>query len=140
MDSQKIAHVSSIEIKKWKEHVDGRGKLSAVEYQDIIPFLVKRIFYLYNLSPSSQRGDHAHKEQEQFLICVAGSVSVKLTDKQGRSKNFVLKNPNEGIYIPPCIWVNLSQFSQNTVCLVLVSDKYSESDYIRDYNTFLAKD
>jgi len=122
-----------IEIPKISDP-DGRGNLSVIEKQ-ILPFSIKRVYYLYDVPSDSTRGGHAHKELQQFLIAVSGSFDVVLDD--GNKKTTVsLNKPNKGLLIPNGIWRELENFSAGSVCLSLVSDVYKESDYIRTYDAF----
>ncbi|MAL60713.1 MAG: hypothetical protein CMC14_11775 [Flavobacteriaceae bacterium] len=114
---------------------DGRGNLSVIE-KAIIPFEIKRVYYLYDVPSDSSRGGHAHIKLQQFLIALSGSFDVVLDD--GREKQTItLNRPNKGLYIPNGIWRELDNFSAGAVCLSLVSDVYKEEDYIREYNQFL---
>ncbi|MCL4119042.1 UNVERIFIED_CONTAM: hypothetical protein GTU68_041814 [Idotea baltica] len=113
---------------------DRRGNLSVIE-KDCIPFDIKRVYYLYDVPSNAYRGGHAHKEQLEFLIALSGSFSVVLDD--GKNKQTVtLNKPNKGLLIPTGVWRELEDFSAGSVCLVLASDEFLESDYIRDYNDF----
>ena len=113
---------------------DGRGNLSVLE-KDILPFSIKRVYYLYDVPSGSTRGGHAHKELQQFLIVVSGSFDVVVDDGNTR-RTISLNRPDEGVLIPTGIWRELENFSSGAVCLSLVSDVYKESDYIRDYGEF----
>jgi dTDP-4-dehydrorhamnose 3,5-epimerase-like enzyme len=115
---------------------DGRGNLSVIE-KDILPFEIKRVYYLYDVPSDSSRGGHAHKELQQFLIALSGSFDVVLDDGKNR-RTITLNRPNKGLLIPNGIWRELENFSAGAVCLSLVSEVFLESDYIRDYNTFLS--
>lgn len=118
--------------------VDGKdGVISVAESSKQIPFDIKRVYYIYGLDSSlSIRGMHAHKELEQVLLCVHGSVVIDLDD--GFNKDRVhLDEPNHGIYLGPRLWHVMTGFSEDCVLLVLASDLYKESDYIRDYDAFL---
>lgn len=114
---------------------DNRGALSFVEGKNHIPFEIKRIFYLYDNS-NLERGDHSHKESEQFVIPIHGSFDFSVTDGK-ESRTFHLDNPSKGLYIPVMIWCNLRNFSTGSACLVLTSDVYKEDDYYRNYQDFL---
>lgn len=104
--------------------------------EDILPFDVKRVFYLYDIPGGESRGAHAHKECHQFLIAAGGSFEVFLDD--GKIKRQILLNrPYVGLHIPPGIWAAEENFSSGSICLVLASNSYSEEDYIRVYNDFL---
>ncbi|MDX1461769.1 MAG: FdtA/QdtA family cupin domain-containing protein [Marinirhabdus sp.] len=113
---------------------DGRGNLSVVE-KDLLPYEIKRVYYLYDVPSDSIRGGHAHKELQQFLIAVSGSFSVVLDNGQER-RTFLLNRPNKGLLIPSGVWRELENFSAGAVCLSLVSAVYDEDDYIRDYDEF----
>ena len=113
---------------------DGRGNLSVVE-KDLLPYKIKRVYYLYDVPSDSIRGGHAHKELQQFLIAVSGSFTVVLDNGKDR-KSFLLNRPNKGLLIPSGVWRELENFSAGSVCLSLVSEEYDEDDYIRDYTAF----
>lgn len=114
--------------------VDGRGNLSVIE-KDVLPYEVKRVYYLYDVPSDATRGGHAHKELLQCLIALSGSFDVVLDDGNDR-KIIHLNKPNIGLLIPKGIWRELENFSSGSVCLALVSDVYDEDDYIRDYEVF----
>lgn len=113
---------------------DGRGNLSVVE-KNLLPYEIKRVYYLYDVPSDSTRGGHAHKELQQFLIAVSGSFSVVLDNGKER-KSFLLNRPNKGLLIPSGVWRELENFSAGAVCLSLVSAAYDEEDYIREYADF----
>jgi len=113
---------------------DPRGNLSVVE-KDVIPFEIKRVYYLYDVPSDAYRGGHAHKEQFELLIAVSGSFEVVLDN--GQQKHTVMLNkPNVGLLIPTLVWRELQNFSSGAVCLVLASDVFDEADYLRDYDQF----
>lgn len=113
---------------------DGRGNLSVIE-NEVLPFEIKRVYYLYDVPSGSTRGGHAHKELQQFLIALSGSFTVVLDDGTTR-KTVTLNRPDQGLLITTGVWRELENFSSGAVCLSLVSDVYKESDYIRDYKDF----
>ena len=113
----------------------GRGNLAVIE-KDTYPFDIKRVYYLFDVPSDAYRGGHAHKEVYELLIAISGSFEVLLDD--GKTKQKVMLNkPNKGLLIPTRIWRELDNFSSGAVCLVLASDVFDESDYIRDYNSFI---
>lgn len=119
-----------------QQHGDERGQLVALENQKEIPFEIKRVYYIYNTQDGVRRGFHAHKHLKQLLICVHGSCKVLLDD--GTDKETVcLDKPYEGIFIQSNVWREMYDFSSDAVLLVLASELYDESDYIRDYDEFL---
>lgn len=127
-----IADIKILPIPKIQ---DVRGNLSVIE-GDVIPFAMKRVYYLYDVPSGAERGGHSHKVQQEFLVALSGSFTVVLTD--GKDKiSVTLNKPNEGLWIPNGIWRELENFSSGSVCLVIASDIFEEADYIRDYNEFL---
>lgn len=115
---------------------DARGSLTFVE-PPLLPFEIRRVYYLYEMPEAATRGAHGHRQLEQVMIAVAGSLEVELDDGS-RKRSFRLSRPDQGLYIAPMIWRGLANFAAGTVCLVLASERYAESDYIRDYTEFLA--
>lgn len=115
---------------------DKRGSISFLEGEVHIPFPIKRIFYIYDVSPNESRGFHAHKETFQFFVCLSGSFCLKLNDGK-KTQDHILNKPNEGILIPPLIWTELNNFTPNTICLGISSNKYQPDEYIDSFDTFL---
>jgi dTDP-4-dehydrorhamnose 3,5-epimerase-like enzyme len=125
------ADIQILEIPKIQ---DRRGNLSVIEGMTI-PFVSKRVYYLYDVPSGSKRGGHAHKKQQEFLIALSGSFDVILKD--GKSTQTVsLNKPNFGLLIVDGIWRELRNFSSGAVCLVLASDEFDEEDYIREFKNF----
>lgn len=112
-----------------------RGNLSVIE-KDVIPFEMKRVYYLYDVPSGAERGGHAHKNLQQFLIALSGSFDVVLKDGES-TKIVTLNRPNQGLLIKSGIWRELENFSSGSVCLVIASDVYKEEDYIREYEEFV---
>lgn len=112
------------------------GNITVAENMKNIPFEVKRVYYLYDIPGGEARGGHAHYELEQYIVAASGSFDVILSDGQNR-KTVTLNRPNIALHIVPGLWRELDNFSSGSVCLVLASLKYDESDYIRDYGEFL---
>jgi hypothetical protein len=111
------------------------GNITIVEGQKNIPFDIKRIYYLYDIPSGEDRGGHAHIELRQLIVAASGSFIVLLDD--GTNKKIVtLNRPDYGLLVVPGIWRELMEFSSGAICLVLASDIYKESDYIRNYETF----
>lgn len=115
---------------------DARGNLTFIEGTVHVPFDIQRVYYLYDVPGGGERGGHAHKELHQLIIAMSGSFDVVLDD--GRDKKRVhLNRSYAGLYVCPMIWRELDNFSSGSVCMVLASNRYSESDYYRDYAEFM---
>lgn len=125
-------NIQIISIPKIEER---RGNLSVIE-NDTVPFEIKRVYYLYDVPSGAERGGHAHKNLQQFLVALSGSFDVVLND--GKEKQIItLNKPFEGLLINSGIWRELQNFSSGSVCLVLASEVYIEDDYIRDFDEFI---
>lgn len=122
----------------FQPHGDERGQLVALEEHKDIPFKVRRVYYMYDTAEGVRRGFHAHRNLEQILICIHGSCWVLLDDGVER-KEVPLERPYEGLYVGPGTWREMHDFSSDAVLMVLASELYDESDYIRDYDEFLEK-
>ena len=126
-------NVEIIDIPKVEDY---RGNLAIIE-KDVVPFEIKRVYYLYDVPSGAERGGHSHIEQQEFLIALSGSFDVILNDGQ-QHKTVTLNKPFEGLLITNGIWRELKNFSSGAVCLVVASDVFLEEDYIRDFDEFLA--
>lgn len=114
---------------------DPRGNLSVIE-NNVIPYAIKRVYYLYDVPSGAERGGHSHKEQQEFLIALSGSFDVILNDGEEEIK-YTLNKPFEGLLIPNGIWRELKNFSSGAVCLVVASAVFLEEDYIRAFDEYL---
>ena len=115
---------------------DLRGNLTFVEEAEHLPFEIRRAYWIYAVPGGETRGGHAYHELHEMIIALSGSFEVVLDD--GRVRNTVLLNRSYmGLYVPNMIWRELVNFSTNAVCLILASNRYSESDYLRHYSEFL---
>jgi dTDP-4-dehydrorhamnose 3,5-epimerase-like enzyme len=113
---------------------DTRGNIGVLE-KETVPFEIKRVYYLFDVPSSAYRGGHAHINQLELLVALSGSFEVKLNN--GKSETFVtLNKPDKGLLIKKGVWRELENFSSGAVCLVLASDVFDETDYIRDFETF----
>ena len=116
--------------------IDMRGNLSVIEFDEILPFTLKRCFWIFDVPGKHVRGEHAHKELEEFLICVKGSCAVVIDDGTNRQE-IILDKPNKGLYIPPLVWSTQYKHSEDCVLIVFASDEYESTDYVRDYDDFI---
>ncbi len=115
---------------------DPRGNLTFIEGGRHIPFEIKRVYYIYDVPGGAERGGHAHKKLEQFIIAVSGSFDVVVSDGCNKRK-FQLNRSYYGLYICSMIWREIENFSSGSVCMALSSEYYDEADYYRDYAEFL---
>jgi acetyltransferase-like isoleucine patch superfamily enzyme len=129
--------VEGVELRHLPLVTDMRGMLSFGEAIRHVPFAVKRYFLVFDVPTEQVRGEHAHRAQHQFLICVHGRCSVMVDDGKCRQE-VILDSPRLGLYIPAMTWSVQHKYSRDAVLLALVSDVYDASDYIRDYGEFLA--
>lgn len=139
MKNLKVRHMkikdNGIQIISIPKIEERRGNLSVIE-NDTIPFNIKRVYYLYDVPTGSERGGHAHKDLQQFLVALSGSFDVVLND--GKEEQIItLNKPYEGLLINSGIWRELRNFSSGSICLVVASEVYIEDDYIRDFDEFV---
>lgn len=116
---------------------DPRGNLCFIESEAHAPFEIRRVYYLYDVPSQSTRAGHAHKALQQLLIAPSGSFDVRLHDGV-REERVTMNRPNRGLLVGPMLWRDIDNFSSGAVCLVLASLHFAESDYIRDFDDFLA--
>lgn len=127
-----LADVQKIDLPKIE---DPRGNLSFLEQSTHVPFKIRRVYYIYDVPGGQVRGGHAYKLNNEFIIALSGSFDVVLNDGN-QEKRFSLNRSYYGIYVPNMIWRGLENFSTNALCLILSSTEYSESDYIRNFDSF----
>ena len=128
----------NIQFLQLQTHGDDRGSLIALEEGKNIPFSVKRVYYMFDTSEGVRRGFHAHKTLKQVAVAVRGSCRFMLDD--GREKiDIRLDNPTQGLLIESFIWREIYDFSEDCVLMVLADQLYTESDYVRDYASFLTE-
>lgn len=128
MDSARI-----IELPKF---LDSRGNLSFVEQLNHIPFVIKRTYWIYDVPGGEDRGGHAFKENQEFIVALSGAFDVIVDDGQ-QKKTFTLNRSYYGLYVPAGTWREMTNFSTNSFALEFGSILFDKSDYIRDYNQFL---
>jgi dTDP-4-dehydrorhamnose 3,5-epimerase-like enzyme len=115
---------------------DERGRLVALEAQHEVPFDIARVYYIFDSEPNAPRGFHAHRNLQQYAVCVRGSLTMRLDN--GREKRDVLLNrPDQALYIGSMVWREMHDLTPDCVLMVLADSLYDEADYIRDYDRFL---
>lgn len=118
------------------KHADARGTLSFAQTPDHIPFVPLRMFMLFDMKDGAERGDHAHRAQHQFVVMMHGSATIEVDDGNTRDE-VLLDGPTRALHVPPMLWLKL-RFQNDSVCAVLASGIYDETDYIRNYAEFLS--
>lgn len=114
---------------------DPRGNLSFFQNQDQIPFDIKRTYWIYDVPGGEQRGSHAFRTQQEFIICLSGSLDVVLHNGFEEFR-YSLKRSYYGLFVPPMIWRSMDNFSTNALALIVSDSIFSEGDYIRDFQTY----
>jgi len=127
--------VAGVNLYRMPRVPDIRGSLTVGEFDRSIPFAAKRYFMVFDVPSMETRGEHAHRECHQFLICVRGSCAVVADDGINRQE-FLLDRPDIGIHLPPMVWGIQYKYSADAVLLVFASHFYDNADYIRDYSEF----
>jgi len=130
--------MTSYKLVDFKTLGDERGSLIAIEQGYNAPFEIKRVYYIFDTKKDVTRGFHAHIKLKQIVIAVKGSCTFVLDDGISREE-IKLSNPNQGLFIEGLIWREIKDFSEDCILVVLASEHYDESDYIRDYTKFQYK-
>lgn len=129
--------LNEVSIIEFPKIIDPRGNLTFMQNEDQIPFLIKRTYWIYDVPGGQTRGGHAFKEQQEVIIALSGSFDVEVND--GKNTHVYLLNRSyTGLYIPAGIWRKMSNFSTNSLALVISSTSYDENDYIRNFEKFKA--
>ena len=128
--------VPGVKLRQIRRAMDLRGSLVAADFSSDLPFVPRRAFTVFDVPTKDVRGEHAHHECEQFLLCLVGSVTCVVDNGQMRQE-FRLDRPDTGLYIPPMMWGTQYNYSPDAVLLVFASHEYDARDYIRDYDEFL---
>lgn len=128
-------NICNPQIIQFPKYLDERGNLSFVEQFRHIPFEIKRTYWLYDVPGGECRGGHAYKENQELIIALSGSFDV-LLDNGNEKKTYHLNRSYYGLYVPKGLWREMENFSTNSLALVLSSTKYSEDDYVYDYDEF----
>lgn len=127
--------MNTFQIINLPKFLDDRGNLSFVEQFKHIPFKIERTYWIYDVPGGESRGGHAYKENQELIIALSGSFDVVLDN--GRIKEtYSLNRSYYGLFVPKGVWREMSNFSTNSLALILSSTSFDEQDYIRDYETF----
>jgi len=116
---------------------DQRGCLVALESEADVPFRIERVYYLFDTARGATRGFHAHRELQQWAVCVAGACTITVDDASER-RTVTLDTPDKALHIGPGVWREMRDFAPGSVLMVLASQPYNEADYIRDFDEFVA--
>jgi len=119
-----------------RRFTDARGSLAVIESGREVGFPVRRVYYMYGAGAGSARGAHAHRKLHQLIVAMQGSFEISLDNGRGRCVHR-LDEPTRGLYLGPMVWRDMAEFSADSICFVLASERYDDADYIRDYEGFL---
>lgn len=128
--------IQDCKIVELPKFLDARGNLSFAEQSNHIPFVIKRTYWIYDVPGGEERGGHAFKENQEFVIALSGAFDVVVDDGE-QKKTFTLNRSYYGLYIPKGLWRTMENFSTNSLALEFGSVHYDEQDYIRDYDEYL---
>ncbi len=128
--------LNDIQIIELPKIMDERGNLTFIEAQNHVPFDIRRTYMIYDVPGGEIRGSHAYKELDELIVALSGSFDLVVNDG-GNEKTYTLNRSYNAIYVPHGLWRTLQNFSTNSLCLVLASTDYDETDYIRDYEDYL---
>lgn len=129
--------IEKVKFLEFPQKGNDRGYLVIVEGNKDIPFSIKRCFYIYGSEKTVVRGKHANRKSEFVLINVAGKSKVRIMDGKGNEIIYCLQKPHTGIYLPPMIWKEMYDFSEDSVLLCLSSECYDDEEYIRNYEEYI---
>ena len=130
-------NMNQVKMLDFPQKGDERGHLVIIEGNQDVPFEIKRAFYIFGSDHDVVRGQHANRRTQFVLINVAGTSKVKVKDGEGNEAIFCLNRPHTGIYLPTMVWKDMYDFSEDSVLLVLASEHYDPTEYIRDYQKFV---
>lgn len=128
--------ITNIELISLPKIMDERGNLTFVEAENHVPFKIKRTYMIYDVPGGEIRGSHAYKELDELIVALSGSFDLVVNDGVNE-KTYTLNRSYNAIYVPHGLWRTLQNFSTNSLCLVLASTDYDETDYIRNYEDYL---
>ena len=129
-------NINDAKIIELPKFLDARGNLSFVEQNNHIPFEIKRTYWIYDVPGGEDRGGHAFKANQEFIVALSGAFDVVVDDGE-QKKTFTLNRSYYGLYVPAGLWRTMENFSTNSFALEFGSEHYSKEDYIRDYDEYL---
>ena len=132
-ETKYIIEPSIVEFDKIGE--EGIGYISVAQFNDNIPFEIKRVFWVYGTPVFVERGNHAHRQLTEVLIALSGVVEIVLENQFGKEYTFTLNDNSQGLIVPNMHWIKVNLKTEATL-LCLCSHEYNENDYIRDYSDF----
>ena len=135
IDQHNSSSIDQCKLIDFGKHHHANGNLTVVENSQLVPFDIKRVFYIYDVPGGEERGGHSHKQLQQVIVAISGAFDVFL-DEGINQRSITLNRPYQGLLVAPGIWSKQQNFSSGSVCLVLASDHYNENDYVRDYDEF----
>lgn len=135
-DLHKTSSIDQCKLIELGKNHHANGNLTVVENGKLIPFDIKRVFYIYDVPGGEERGGHSHKKLQQVIVAISGAFDVLLDDGVNQ-RSVTLNRPYQGLLVAPGVWSKQHNFSSGSVCLVLASEHYCEEDYVRDYDQFL---
>lgn len=124
------------QILQFPKIIDQRGNLTFLQHPQQVPFIIRRVFWTYDVPGGETRGAHAYKEQQEIIIALSGSFDVVITNADGSKTKFSLNRSYYGLYLPALSWRHMENFSTNSLGLHLSSSAFTTGDYIRDFETF----
>jgi len=127
--------VTEVQLIQLPKIIDDRGNLSFFENQKFIPFDIKRVYWIYDVPGGEQRGGHAYKTLNEFIIALSGSFDIVCNDGVKETR-ITLNRSYHGIYMPKMVWKHLENFSTNALALIAADDEYNAGDYIRDFEIY----
>jgi dTDP-4-dehydrorhamnose 3,5-epimerase-like enzyme len=125
-----------LQFANFRKVPDARGNLTPIEGARDVPFAIRRAYWIYDVPGGAVRGGHAYRTLEEVFVALSGSFDLSVDDGRGSTVRQTLNRSYYGVYVPSMMWRRLENFSTNAVCLILASEHYDESDYIRDYGEF----
>lgn len=126
---------SNMEVINLPKILDKRGNLSFIEGGNHVPFVIRRVYWIYDVPGGEFRGGHAYRTNEEFIVALSGSFDVVLHDGQHEHRIHLNRSYN-GVYVPKMMWRSMDNFSTNSLALILSSADFSQEDYIRDFDQF----